>query len=96
MTATPRDVEQSIKQCYSTWGTSYYSEYYGADAPYPPVHLDLVRRLVDERKPNRLLDAGCSMPAAADRSICDGRKSQRSSIVRSGTVPELTMTCMRG
>lgn len=74
MTATPRDVEQSIKQCYSTWGTSYYSEYYGADAPYPPVHLDLVRRLVDERKPNRLLDAGCGPASMLRHLVAPGRE----------------------
>lgn len=51
--------EEAIQRCYSTWGTSYYSDYYGPDAPYPPVHIDLLRRLILESTPSRVLDAGC-------------------------------------
>ena len=64
MGSDPRDVataaERSVKNCYSTWGTDYYRDYYGPEAPYPPVHLDLVRRTVDELSCARLLDAGCA------------------------------------
>lgn len=74
MTSNGRNVEDSIKQCYSTWGTSYYDEYYGADAPYPPVHLDLVRRLVDERKVTRLLDAGCGPASMLRHMQAPGRE----------------------
>jgi 2-polyprenyl-3-methyl-5-hydroxy-6-metoxy-1,4-benzoquinol methylase len=61
-------VEHTIKQCYSTWGTSYYTDYYGDAAPYPPVHLDLVKRLVDGWGVQRLLDAGCG-PASMLRHL---------------------------
>jgi SAM-dependent methyltransferase len=68
-----RDVEGTIKQCYSTWGTSYYDEYYGADAPYPPVHLELARRLVDECEATRLLDAGCGPASMLRHMLAPGR-----------------------
>jgi len=67
-------VERNIKHCYSTWGTSYYSDYYGADAPYPPVHLDLAKRLVDERGVKRLLDAGCGPASMLRHFIAPGRE----------------------
>lgn len=65
-----KSVEQNIKHCYSTWGASYYTDYYGADAPYPPVHLDLVKRLFAERGVKRLLDAGCG-PASMLRHFVE-------------------------
>ena len=61
-------VERSIKHCYSTWGEEYYSDYYGPDAPYPPVHLDLVKSLVSESDAKRVLDAGCG-PASMTRHL---------------------------
>lgn len=67
-------VESSIKHCYSTWGTSYYSDYYGPDAPYPPVHLDLVQRLVSERGVRRLLDAGCGPASMLRHFVEPGRE----------------------
>lgn len=53
------DLEESIKKCYSTWGASYYDEYYGDNAPYPPVHRDLIKQLLLESKAKTVLDAGC-------------------------------------
>src|SRR5437868_12163483 len=74
MNAAGRDsVERNIKHCYSTWGTSYYADYYGADAPYPPVHLDLVKRLLAERGVKRLLDAGCGPSSLLRHFIAPGR-----------------------
>ena len=74
MSASSRDsVERSVKQCYSTWGTSYYADYYGVDAPYPPVHLDLVKRLLAERGVRRLLDAGCGPASMLRHLIAPGR-----------------------
>ena len=69
-----KSVERIIKQCYSTWGTSYYADYYGADAPYPPVHLDLAKRLVAERGVRRLLDAGCGPASMLRHFVEPGRE----------------------
>ncbi len=66
-------VEHAVKHCYSTWGTSYYDDYYGEAAPYPPVHLDLVKRLVADRAPSRLLDAGCGPASMLRHLIAPGR-----------------------
>lgn len=68
--AARESVEHRIKHCYSTWGTSYYADYYGDEAPYPPVHLELARRLVSERGVKRLLDAGCG-PASMLRHFVE-------------------------
>lgn len=60
--------EQAVKQCYATWGPDYYREYYGPDAPYPAIHLDLVRRTLDDLSCRRVLDAGCG-PASMLRHL---------------------------
>lgn len=65
-----RDYEASVKRCYSTWGGTYYDEYYGPDAPYPPVHRDLIEHLIAEAGAQTLLDAGCG-PASFLREISD-------------------------
>lgn len=62
------DPEAVVRECYSTWAESYYEEYYGAGAPYPPVHRDLVKRLLRESGVKRLLDAGCG-PASFLREL---------------------------
>jgi SAM-dependent methyltransferase len=61
-------VEATVKNCYSTWGTSYYSDYYGPNAPYPPVHVDLVTSLLRKTGARRVLDAGCG-PASMMRHL---------------------------
>jgi 2-polyprenyl-3-methyl-5-hydroxy-6-metoxy-1,4-benzoquinol methylase len=62
--------EDAIKLCYSTWGSSYYEEYYGENAAYPPVHRELIRRELLERGVKTLLDAGCG-PASFLRDIAE-------------------------
>lgn len=61
---------ETIKACYSTWGTSYYDDYYTDKAPYPPVHRDIIRRELLHHDPKSLLDAGCG-PASVLRDIVD-------------------------
>ncbi len=61
-------IEAAVRQCYSTWGTTYHDDYYGEGAPYPPVHVELLRRLVKESGARTLLDAGCG-PASFLRYI---------------------------
>lgn len=63
-----RRTEVAVQRCYSTWGTSYYGEYLGPDAPYPPVHIELLRRLVLEAGAKSVLDAGCG-PASFLRHL---------------------------
>lgn len=53
------DPEAAIKACYSTWGKTYYDEYYGSQAAYPPVHRDLIKQLLHESGAKTILDAGC-------------------------------------
>lgn len=60
--------EDAIKSCYSTWGSSYYEDYYGTKASYPPVHRELLRRELRDRGVKTLLDAGCG-PASFLRDI---------------------------
>jgi SAM-dependent methyltransferase len=62
--------EAAVRECYSTWGNTYYKEYYGAKAPYPPVHVDLIRHTVLEAKPHTVLDAGCG-PASFLRHLAN-------------------------
>jgi len=57
-----------VARCYSTWGTSYYDEFYGAQAPYPPVHADLLRSLLLSSGAKTVLDAGCG-PASFLRRL---------------------------
>src|SRR2546429_97398 len=65
-------IEAAVRSCYSTWGTSYYRDYYGPGAPYPPVHVDLLRRLVLESGAKTVLDAGCG-PASFLRHLAGDR-----------------------
>jgi SAM-dependent methyltransferase len=63
-----KNFEEEVARCYSTWGKTYYDEYYGEKAPYPPVHRDLLIRLLKEHSPKMVLDAGCG-PASFLRDI---------------------------
>lgn len=65
---TRERIEAAVRSCYSTWGTSYYTEYYGSGAPYPPVHVQLLRGLVLESGAKTVLDAGCG-PASFLRHL---------------------------
>jgi SAM-dependent methyltransferase len=53
------DPEAQVKACYSTWAETYHTDYFGPQASYPPVHRDIVLRLVRESGARSLLDAGC-------------------------------------
>lgn len=64
------DIEAAVKACYSTWSGTYYDEYYGARAAYPPVHRELMKRLLREAGVKTLLDAGCG-PASFLREVVD-------------------------
>jgi len=53
------NLEKSIKNCYSTWGKSYYDDYYGEKAAYPPIHRELIKKILHDNNVQTLLDAGC-------------------------------------
>jgi SAM-dependent methyltransferase len=60
--------EAAVAACYSTWAESYYRDYYESGAAYPPVHQELVRRLLDRSGARSVLDAGCG-PASMLRNL---------------------------
>lgn len=64
------DLEDAVRHCYSTWGETYYDDYYKNEAAYPPVHRDLIRNELKASKPGNLLDAGCG-PASILRDLAD-------------------------
>jgi SAM-dependent methyltransferase len=64
--------EKTVAHCYSTWGKTYYDEYLGGKAAYPPVHVGLIRRLLKEARVKNVLDAGCG-PASMLRHFRDMR-----------------------
>jgi 2-polyprenyl-3-methyl-5-hydroxy-6-metoxy-1,4-benzoquinol methylase len=66
----PKDVEQAVKSCYSTWADNYHADYYASAKAYPPVHQDIVREVVVKRGARTLLDAGCG-PASLLRSLAN-------------------------
>lgn len=63
-----RSYEDSIKSCYSTWSGTYYDDYYGKNATYPPVHRELIKKLLRDFGATTLLDAGCG-PASFLREV---------------------------
>lgn len=54
-----RGETDAIKACYDSWAVTYHRDYLGANANYPPVHVDLARRLLRAHGCRVLLDAGC-------------------------------------
>ena len=62
------NAEQAVKRCYSTWGETYYDDYYGPSAAHPPVHRELITRLLTEAGAKTVLDAGCG-PASLLRDL---------------------------
>jgi 2-polyprenyl-3-methyl-5-hydroxy-6-metoxy-1,4-benzoquinol methylase len=65
-----KNYEKAVAHCYSTWGESYYEEYYGKNAPYPPVHVGLLRGILNKYSARNLIDVGCG-PASFLREIFD-------------------------
>jgi len=70
--ADRKRIEAAVQECYSTWGTSYYSDYYGPSAPYPPVHIDLLRRVLREAGVKSVVDAGCGPASFLRHLATDG------------------------
>jgi SAM-dependent methyltransferase len=60
--------DEAVRRCYAAWSATYHDEYYSDKAPYPPIHVDLVRQLLTAVKARRILDAGCG-PASMLRHL---------------------------
>ncbi len=72
--SAPKDtrskVEAAVQSCYSTWSERYYGDYYASAKAYPPVHVEIVRKLLRDIGANTLLDAGCG-PASMLREFAE-------------------------
>lgn len=67
------EIESSVVHCYSTWGETYYRDYYGNNASYPPVHRDLIVSLVNDHGAKRIIDAGCGPASVLRHLVMPGR-----------------------
>lgn len=63
-----QQIEASVRSCYSSWSETYYEKYYGPNAPYPPVHRDILKNLLYKVQAISVLDAGCG-PASFLREL---------------------------
>jgi 2-polyprenyl-3-methyl-5-hydroxy-6-metoxy-1,4-benzoquinol methylase len=60
--------EKAVAQCYSTWGKTYYKEYYSGKGAYPSVHVGIVREILKKAHVKNVIDAGCG-PASMLREL---------------------------
>lgn len=63
-----RKIQQKVSRCYSTWGKTYFQDYYRSASAYPPVHLNIVRDELRRHGAGNVLDAGCG-PASMLRGL---------------------------
>lgn len=63
-----KKLEESVRHCYSTWGSRYYADYYQNKSAYPPVHTAIIRDLLTQHRATTVLDAGCG-PASMLRDL---------------------------
>ena len=57
-----------IIKCYNSWSKTYYSEYYDSDNNYPPIHVDITKKILKKNNIKTLLDVGCG-PASMLRLL---------------------------
>ena len=67
-------IESAVARCYSTWGDSYYRDYYGPDAAYPPVHRDIIVAQINAHGGKRIIDAGCGPASILRHLVVPGRE----------------------
>lgn len=63
-----REIQEQVAHCYSTWGKSYFGDYYRSSRAYPPVHLAIVKKELSHHGARNVLDAGCG-PASMLRAL---------------------------
>lgn len=68
MVTNKEAIENSVRHCYSTWGSRYYADYYESNTAYPPVHTTIVRDLLQRHGATTVIDAGCG-PASMLRDL---------------------------
>lgn len=66
--SSDEEIEDAVAACYSTWAEEYFDRYYGASAPYPPTHADLILEMLLADGVTSVLDVGCG-PASFLRHI---------------------------
>ena len=59
---------KKVRECYSTWSKSYYDEYYKSLNNYPPIHIEIVKKILKKNNIKDVLDVGCG-PASMIREI---------------------------
>jgi SAM-dependent methyltransferase len=62
------EAQRRAAHCYSTWGKTYFKDYYQSASAYPPVHLGIVRNELRRHGACNVLDAGCG-PASMLRGL---------------------------
>jgi len=67
-TRSLREIQEQVAHCYSTWGKSYFGDYYRSSRAYPPVHLAIVKKELSQHGARNVLDAGCG-PASMLRAL---------------------------
>jgi len=65
-----QSITDAVRACYSTWSGTYYDEYYGQEATYPPIHRDLLKGMLAATGARKVLDAGCG-PASFLRDLAE-------------------------
>jgi len=65
---SPVKAEKQVAHCYSTWGKTYFKDYYRSPTAYPPVHVSLVEKELKHHRAANVLDAGCG-PASMLRLL---------------------------
>jgi len=62
------EIQRQVSRCYSTWGKTYFQEYYRSKLSYPPVHVQIVKNEIRRYGVQSVLDAGCG-PASMLRQL---------------------------
>tara|TARA_B100000676_G_C18076597_1_gene848081 strand:- start:782 stop:1705 length:924 start_codon:yes stop_codon:yes gene_type:complete len=63
-----------VQSCYTNWSKSYFEEYLGENAEYPPIHVSLIDTLLKDVNARIILDAGCG-PASMIRLLHNDERS---------------------
>lgn len=68
LNSSASQIQRQVAHCYSTWGKTYFQDYYRSASAYPPVHVEIVRNEMRRHGACNVLDAGCG-PASMLRGL---------------------------